>query len=388
MPDLYLVEPPPSTAWAPFHDARPVSELRAGAWLIRERWEAVAEGETRAVFGPAHLHAFVEDGAPPVRAPERVEGPALVGRSDFAPAGVRPELGDEPARLVNDDQAVGWWVPAGHGWSDGDDAGEPVPIEGMRLHGSFDLITALEGLLEADVADFMHERGDALPDGCIVLGEPEGAVVLGAAVEPGVVFDTRHGTVVLEQHCYVRSGTRLVGPLYVGPGTELIGGEIGRSAIGPRCRVQGELGWSSFVGYANKAHDGYLGHSVLGRWVNLGAGTTTSNLKNTYGPVRLTIGADGLETGRQFLGTLFGDHAKTAIGTLLPTGTVIGMGANVFGRANAPKHVPPFAWGLEGDRMTEDGFLTVARRVMPRRQVEVTDAVAAMLTAAYRHATR
>jgi hypothetical protein len=126
---------------------------------------------------------------------------------------------------------------------------------------------------------------------------------------------------------------------------------------------------------------------VLGRWVNLGAGTTTSNLKNTYGPVRLRVAGERLETGRQLLGTLFGDHAKTAIGTLLDTGTVVGVGANVFGEVRPPKFVPPFAWGGSGSRMEREGFLAVAERVMPRRQVSVTDAVRAALGAIYDHAT-
>ncbi len=116
-----------------------------------------------------------------------------------------------------------------------------------------------------------------------------------------------------------------------------------------------------------------MGHSVLGHWVNLGAMTTTSNLKNTYGEVALDVAGTRLASGRQFLGSLIGDHAKTAIGTLLPTGTVVGAGANVFGSANAPKYVPPMAWGSEGaERMTEDGFLKVAERVMPRRDVAFT----------------
>jgi UDP-N-acetylglucosamine diphosphorylase/glucosamine-1-phosphate N-acetyltransferase len=199
------------------------------------------------------------------------------------------------------------------------------------------------------------------------------------------VFDVRHGAVVVEQHAYVRSGTRLEGPLYVGPGTEILGGTIGHSAIGPRCKVRGEITSSIILGYANKAHDGFLGHSVLGRWVNLGAGTTTSNLKNTYGDIRVQIDTERQETGRQFLGTIFGDHAKTAIGTQLDTGTLVGAGANVFGWARPPKYVPPFAWGADGI-MRLDGFVSIAERVLPRRQVDVTDAVRESLQRIYEHA--
>jgi hypothetical protein len=138
--------------------------------------------------------------------------------------------------------------------------------------------------------------------------------------------------------------------------------------------VRGEIAATVFLGYGNKAHDGFVGHSVVGHWVNLGAGTTTSNLKNTYGPVRLDVDGARIETGRSNLGTLFGDHAKTAIGTMLATGTVIGAGANVFGRPTPPKYVPPFAWGCEGERVSEAGFLAVARRVLTRRDVGWSDA--------------
>jgi len=387
MPDLYLLDPPVAPQWTPFQAARPLCECRAGAWLIRERWEAIADAATAAIFAPPHLHSFVEDGVPPVRGEEPVTGPALVGRSDFAPTGVAPDLPDEAARLVNEGDTVGWWVPAGATWAGPDTGGTTVAIDGMLLHGAYDLVTALEHLLVADVADFLREPGDAIPDGSLVLGDPHDVMLLGALIEPGVVFDVRHGAIVIEQYAYVRAGTRLEGPLYVGPGTEVLGGTVGWSALGPRCKVRGEITSSVFLGYANKAHDGFLGHSVVGRWANLGAGTTTSNLKNTYGQVRLTIDDDRVETGRQFLGSLIGDHAKTAIGTLCPTGAVIGVGANVFGAASVPKLIPPFAWGLGNERQSLEGFLTTAGRVMPRRSVEVTDEVAAALEATYRFAT-
>ena len=388
MTKLFLLDPERSAAWYPFADCRPIAELRAGAWLIRERWEAIADGETEAIFAASHLHGFSEDGVPPVTAARTVEGPAVVGRGAFAPAGVSPDLPTGPARLVNDGDAVGWWVPEGATWEVGQDEGEDVTLDGFLLHGSYDLVTALEHMLVADTADFTHEPGDQLADGSIVIGDPTDVVTLGALVEPGVVFDVRGGAVVIEQHSYVKSGTRLEGPVYVGPGTEILGGVVHRCSIGPRCRVRGEIANSVLLGYANKAHDGFVGHSVLGRWVNVGAGTTTSNLKNTYGDIRLDVAGERIETGLQNLGTLFGDHAKLAIGTQLDTGTVLGAGANVFGVSRPPKFMPPFAWGSSGERMSRDGFLTVATRVMPRRQVAFTDAVRESLGRIYDHAAR
>ena len=385
MTEIFLLEPELSPAWFPFADCRPICELRAGAWLIRERWEAAADGETRAIFGPPHLSSFTEDGVPQVAPRQPVAGPAIVGRSDFAPAGVKLDLPEHPARLVNDDVAVGWWVPPGTTWQDEQADWDQIACDGILLHGCYDVVTALEHLLAPDTLDFTNETSDPLPQGSVVIGDPADVVVLGAAVEPGTVFDVRGGVVVLEQHSYVKSGTRLEGPLYVGPGSEILGGMVRECSIGPRCRVRGEIVSSALLGYSNKSHDGFVGHSVVGRWVNLGAGTTTSNLKNTYGPIRLDVAGTTIDTGRQFLGTLFGDHCKTAIGSMLSTGAAVGVGANVFDYSSAPKYVPPFAWGAGGGLMDRAGFLKTVARVMPRRQVEFTDSVRHLLETIYDH---
>ncbi|GIW51016.1 MAG: hypothetical protein KatS3mg081_0371 [Gemmatimonadales bacterium] len=387
MTKVYLLEPEESLLWFPFGHSRPVAELRAGVWLIRERWEAVAQGEAEAIFGPPHLYSFCEEGTPPVQPRGQVGGPAVIGRSDFAPAGELVELGSDPVRLVNEGATVGWWVPEGVQWDGQDSDWESVELPGILLRGAYDLVTALDHFLPQDAADFTQEAGDPLPDGCIVIGDPADVVIMGAAVEPGVIFDVRQGAVVLDQGSYVKSGTRLEGPLYIGPATQVLGDSISASAVGPFCKIRGEIAHSVFLGYANKAHYGFIGHSVIGRWVNLGAGTTNSNLKNTYGPIRLSVGAEQIETGMQFLGSLIGDHAKTAIGVQLDTGTVIGVGANVFGSVRPPKYVAPFSWGAAGERVDLEGFLKVAERVMPRRKVEFTEAVRKMLADIYRHAT-
>ena len=143
------------------------------------------------------------------------------------------------------------------------------------------------------------------------------------------------------------------------------------------------------VGVGMGAGVGIMQARVVGEWVNLGAGTTTSNLKNTYGPVRLDVAGAAIETGHMFLGSLIGDHAKTAIGTLLGTGTVVGAGASVFNGVRAPKWVPPFSWGGDGsDLLRRDGFLAIVERVLPRRNVEVDDAMRAYLERMYDWLTR
>ena len=369
MTALYLLEPEsPGAAWAPFAGVRPIAELRAGIWRVRERWEAAVGNDATAILG-VHAEGFSEGDEPPVQPSAAIDGPALIGAAWFAPTGVPITPGPGIRRLTHRDETVGWVVPGGERWAGPHEKGPGLELEGLRLHGTYDLLTALETLLPVDCADFLVAPSDGVPEGSLVLGDPAHLVCLTAKVEPGVVFDVRQGAVVIDG-AEIRNGTRLEGPTYVGPGTRVLGGYVRASVFGPDCRVNGEIAASVFLGFANKAHYGFVGHSVVGPWVNLGAGTTTSNLKNTYGPVRLEVDGEHIETGRINVGTLFGDHAKTAIGTMLATGTVVSAGANVFGTSTPPKYVPPFAWGCIGDeRMSEEGFLRVAERVLARRNV-------------------
>jgi UDP-N-acetylglucosamine diphosphorylase / glucose-1-phosphate thymidylyltransferase / UDP-N-acetylgalactosamine diphosphorylase / glucosamine-1-phosphate N-acetyltransferase / galactosamine-1-phosphate N-acetyltransferase len=385
---LVCLEPlTPGPAWQPFAGSRPIAELRAGAWRIRDRWAGILGLDEAVVMGN-HAAQFADVDSAPIVPQGPVAGPAVVVRSDFAPAGAG--LGFEPGvrRLTHEDATVAWIVAMGETWDGPHEQGLAVPIDGMLLQGGWDLITAIERLLPTDCAGALVASSDPVPDGAIVLGDPGDVACFGAAVEPGVVFDVRHGVVVLEEGVQVRSGTRLEGPLFAGPGSLLLGGAIRHSAIGPRCRVHGEMSTTVMLGYANKSHDGFVGHSVIGQWVNLGAGTITSNLKNTYGEVRLDLPGGRLPTGRMNLGTLFGDHAKTAIGTMLSTGTVIGAGANVVG-GSVPKWVPPFAWGPGGEESLDaEGFVRIAKRVMPRREVEVDAKIEASLRATHARLAR
>ena len=196
----------------------------------------------------------------------------------------------------------------------------------------------------------------------------------GARIEPGAIFDTTNGPVILAAGARVRSPCRIAGPAYVGPGSTVLGGVLEDVSIGPVCKVRGEVESTVLVGYANKAHNGFLGHSVVGCWVNLGAMTTNSDLKNTYGPVRTRAGGRTMDTGLTKAGSLLGDHVRTGIGTLLNTGTVVGAGSSLFGGGMPPRDVPPFSWG--GRRgLAEydiDRFLVAAARVMARRGVDLT----------------
>ena len=426
---LYLYDDARARTFEPFALTRPIGELRAGAELIRSRWEQLFGVRATGAIAAPHLVAFEEDGAPPVFPAGSIPAGAIVANSRCVVA-----LG-EPARAgagPADARSVGSWTCDGRvaavrlrasiqidALSNGArtleqiaDAGAGTqPLEGRWADAPWDLIRDLVPQLTEDISALVRRgggaggdanRGDHAgmaagsaasvassggfidPPAAIVLGDNGVFIEAGAVVEPQVCFDTHGGPIYISAGASVRAFTRLGGPLFVGRDSQVLGGRVAASAIGETCRAHGEMSNSVLLGFTNKVHDGFVGQSYLGRWVNFGAGTTTSNLKNTYGTVSLWTPDGVRDTGLQFLGTLAGDHAKTGIGLRLTTGTVLGAGANVYDRM-PPKVVPPFSWG-EGapyGRYRLDKFLEVAARVMERRGVTLGDGCRRQLTAAY-----
>ena len=242
----------------------------------------------------------------------------------------------------------------------------------------WDLIGITGRLIDSDAATLVSEaEGSAWPG--VHLVAPE-RIMLGAGsrLHPGVVIDASRGAVIIGPDVTIMPNAVVEGPCSIGTGSTIkIGAKIyGHTSIGPWCKVGGEVENSIILGYSNKQHDGFLGHSYLGRWVNLGADTNTSDLKNNYGSIRVTLNGDPVDTGRMFLGSLVGDHAKTGINTMLNTGTVIGVAANIFGGGFPPKVIPSFSWG-GADGFVEfdtDKGIELARRVMARRNVAFTPA--------------
>jgi len=231
------------------------------------------------------------------------------------------------------------------------------------------------------------------PAGSIVIGEQRLAIEPSVSVTPGAVFDLQKGPVVVDAGAVVRPGAIICGPAYIGPGSTVLDRALikANTAIGPVCKVAGEVGGTIFQGLANKAHDGHLGDSWIGAWVNLGAGTTNSNLLNTYGEVaaRRHASAPRERTGLTFLGAIIGDHVKTAIATRIFTGTVIDVGAMIASTAPPPQAVPPFAWVTDSGISTFriEKFLEVARAAMSRRGAELTPDEEDALRALHREAS-
>ncbi len=205
----------------------------------------------------------------------------------------------------------------------------------------------------------------------------------GAEVHPMVVIDASAGPVYLDEQVEVHPFTRIEGPAYVGPRSILLGTKLREGcSIGPVCRVGGEVEESVIHGYSNKYHDGFLGHAYVGEWVNLGAQTSNSDLKNDYSSVEVMLNGKKINTGSTKVGSLIGDHTKTSIGTLFNTGSIVGaMGIIMATGSVLPKSIPSFAWFLNG--ATTKGFgrralYQTAKTAMGRRKKQWTDADQAM----------
>jgi UDP-N-acetylglucosamine diphosphorylase/glucosamine-1-phosphate N-acetyltransferase len=200
----------------------------------------------------------------------------------------------------------------------------------------------------------------------------------GTSLKPGVVLDAEEGPIYIGRNVKFFPYATVMGPAYVGDGSWVKTGAqiMPGTSIGPVCKVGGEVEGSVIHGFSNKQHHGFLGHSYVGAWVNMGAGTTNSDLKSNYSTIKVNLGGEQIDTGHQFLGLILGDHSKTSINSMFNAGTVIGVSCNIFGDGFSPKHVPSFSWGAAGETFTTfalERAIDVARRVMARRNVRLSE---------------
>jgi UDP-N-acetylglucosamine diphosphorylase/glucosamine-1-phosphate N-acetyltransferase len=251
-------------------------------------------------------------------------------------------------------------------------------------------------VLEASIERDFHTRtkgyqiyerpGAVVKEGALLAGGERIYLGPGACIQPGAVLNAEDGPIYIDDNATVFENAIVRGPAFIGACSQVKpGADIEACAIGPHAKVGGEVLHTVFHSYANKAHDGHLGHAYIGRWCNLGADTNNSNLKNDYSVVTLFDAVAGAfePTGRQFMGLVMADHAKCGIDTMFNTGTVVGVFCNIYGSGFQPRHLPSFSWGGADTGFTEyrlDKALRVAEAVMARRQIAFTDADRELLT--------
>lgn len=355
----------------PLTFTRPVSELRMGMFTIAEQWHR-ATGIT-----PSYLtEDYLQEKYPVVEQElNHLVNGALLPNEPLIQA-VRAL---QPGQQLVDDRGVLAYCATDVQLEeltsdDFESIQHDAPL--FRVQNTFDLFSYAGEALAHDFEGVADEyKNPEPPKGTLLIGENI-AIHPTARVAAGAILNSEEGPIFIDEGAVVMEGVLIRGPFYLGPHSTLkMGAKIyGPTVIGPHCKVGGEVNNSVFLGYANKAHDGFLGNSVIGEWCNLGADTNNSNLKNNYEEVRLWSYADGrfVKTGLQFCGLIMGDHSKCGINTMFNTGTVVGVSANIFGSGFPRNFIPSFSWGGASGMMLYrlDKAMEVATRVMQRRGLE------------------
>ena len=185
-------------------------------------------------------------------------------------------------------------------------------------------------------------------EGAHILNKEIVIIEEGAKIKPGVVLDAEKGPIYIGKNCEILPNATITGPAYIGNNSIIkVGAKIyGDTSIGEFCKVGGEVEGSIIHSYSNKQHEGFLGHSYIAQWVNIGADTNNSDLKNNYESVKVIINDKEIDSGSMFMGLVMGDHSKTGINSMFNTGSVVGVSCNIFGEGFPPKYIPSFCWGV------------------------------------------
>jgi UDP-N-acetylglucosamine diphosphorylase/glucosamine-1-phosphate N-acetyltransferase len=265
-----------------------------------------------------------------------------------------------------------------------------VPASGRLVTYPWELVEHNPAQIAADFADCPIERGWTPPTPQVALVGPPECVAVDRTVQidPFVVLDATRGPVSIEAGATIESFTRVEGPCHIRAGAKLYRASVrGGTTIGPACRVGSEVEKSILHGYVNKYHEGFLGHSYICPWVNLGALSTTSDLKNDYSAVRVPLEGKSLDTGLVKVGCFIGDHTKTGLGSLFNSGSSIGVMCMILpGGELLPRHIPSFTavWhGELADALPVERSLAAARAAMNRRNCELTHSQERLLRQLY-----
>ncbi len=258
-----------------------------------------------------------------------------------------------------------------------------LPVENVEVESVqfiWDIIYRNGGELNLELKALSSKRKEKLSgkvfDGAHLIEKENIIIEEGAQVKPGAVIDASNGPVFIDKNSVVYPNAVIEGPVYIGESSLIKSCSTiyENVSIGKVCKVGGEVEDLIMLPYSNKQHSGFLGHAYLGSWVNIGADTNCSDLKNNYGSIKVELNERKIDTGLQFLGLIIGDHSKTAINTMFNTGTIAGFSSNIFGAGFPDKVIPSFAWGGSGNLTTYnvDKSIDTARVVMARRGKTLT----------------
>ena len=370
--NIILFEDHTRSALLPFTFTRPVGEIRVGIMTIREKWEKYFR---RSI---SHLTKEYMQEKFPLKTSEDnllINGKILPDKKLVSEI-LKLEQGQ---KLISGEDVIAWRTGKSKLKEDiaevNLDKSVSYKISLRKISQLTDIFTMNGEQIHADFALLTSKRKSAkLSLTNKILGKKNIFIEKGAKVECSILNATE-GPIYIGTNSEIMEGSVIRGPFALcNDSTVRLGTKIyGDSTVGPFSKVGGEISNSVIFGYSNKAHDGFLGNSVIGEWCNLGAGTNNSNLKNNYSNVKLWDyeSEKYINTGLQFCGLIMGDHSKTSINSMLNTGTVVGVNANIFGTGFPPKFIPSFSWGGAAELKTFriEEALEVAKKVFERRKI-------------------
>tara|TARA_Y100001954_G_scaffold234680_1_gene290706 strand:+ start:3297 stop:4475 length:1179 start_codon:yes stop_codon:yes gene_type:complete len=237
----------------------------------------------------------------------------------------------------------------------------------------WDCIDLIPSILNYDMAHNVKKNKLKKYDDVVYINEDNIVIDNSSTIEPGSIIDAKNGPVIISKNVIVQSGSIIKGPVFIDKNSLISNGAKlkGNVLIGQTCKVGGEVTNTIFQGFSNKVHDGFIGHSYIGEWVNLGANTNNSNLKNNYSSIKFTFPNNTLDTKREFLGVMVGDYTRTGISTMINTGSYFGMGSNVFGSGFQNKFIDSFSWGKDA-KVDFDKFINTLEIMKNRRSKKLS----------------
>ncbi len=371
----------------PLTETRAIADLRVGVFKLRQRIAAYLDIEKADLIVDPALEMIYRERHPEIKINELEKGDTIFVNSRLQ---INPKIADQIKKMKRGTA----YFSMGICW-----AARFQPVAQNVAIGSFhkknqslqkeeklvkfwdylwDLITVNGEYIEKDFVDFFDDKENNFTAdiGVSILNPYNLWLGRNCVIKPGVVLDATKGPIIIDENVTIMPNAVIFGPVYIGKNSVIKASAkiYEGTTIGKTCKIGGEVEETIIQGFSNKQHDGFLGHSYLGEWINLGADTNNSDLKNNYKTVKSYFFPKNelIDTKQQFVGTMIGDHSKTAINSTINTGTVIGVGCNLFGSDLIQKHISAFSWGKGKYELSR--FLETAELVKSRRNLGLSRA--------------
>ena len=381
--EFVLVDLPDMEHFYPFSLTRSLTEIRVGIFSIKERWDSLLNSESQ-VFTSPYLQGLYE--APFLQNEDAV---IFINSTCLPDAAIKNAILNlkEGESLLDKD---GKWIAFNSkertiGKILLGDPNLKTTIAAKFIKNPIHLLQIHAAMIQLDFNQVMANQTSIVVDASNRLICPENIFIAEGASLSGVSLNATEGPIYIGKNAMLMEGAAIRGPFVLGEKAvvKMNACIYGATSVGPYCTIGGEIKNSILMGYSNKAHEGYLGDSIIGQWCNLGAGTCNSNVKNTAGPIQIwNQNQKSWDTIGNKMGMLVGDYTRFAIQSSINTGSYIGASANIYGNGLLPKMIPNFSWGITKGYVLEKAIEDI-QNWKKMKGFQISDAEKAVLTALF-----